>query len=171
MHGGRVDARSEGAGRGSEFIVRLPIGEKPREEGTEASTPRARTRSLRVMVADDNVDIAETSATLLQLWGHQVRVAQSGREALEIAEAFRPHVALVDIGMPQMSGLDVARALRRTPWGERMRLVAVTGWGQEEDRKAALRSGFDEHVTKPVEPGRLQALFDEALEQAAALDR
>jgi PAS domain S-box-containing protein len=171
MHGGRIEARSEGAGRGSEFTVRMPIGEKPREDGAEAAAEPSRKRSLRVLVADDNVDIAETSATLLELWGHEVRVAQSGREALEVAEKFRPQLALVDIGMPQMSGLDVARALRRTPWGASMRLVAVTGWGQEEDRKAALGSGFDDHITKPVEPARLQAVFEAVFEQAGALDR
>jgi signal transduction histidine kinase/ActR/RegA family two-component response regulator len=171
MHGGRIEARSEGAGSGSEFTVRMPVGEKPREDGADAAAEPSRKRSLRVLVADDNVDIAETSATLLELWGHEVRVAQSGREALEIAEEFRPQLALVDIGMPQMSGLDVARALRRTPWGASMRLVAVTGWGQEEDRKAALGSGFDDHVTKPVEPARLQAVFEAVLEQAGALDR
>jgi PAS domain S-box-containing protein len=162
LHGGRIEARSDGPGRGSEFIVHLPIGEKARDENAEEQPVRERKRPLRVLVADDNVDIAETSATLLQLWGHDVRVAQSGREALEVAESFRPEVALIDIGMPQMSGLDVARALRRQPWGAGMRLVAVTGWGQEEDRRTALGAGFDDHVTKPVEPARLQVLFEQA---------
>jgi len=169
MHGGRIDARSEGPGRGSEFVVRLPIGDKPREDDPDAPARAAGPRSLRVLVADDNVDIAETSATLLQLWGHEVRVAHGGREALEIAESFRPHIALVDIGMPQMSGLDVARALRLASWATHMRLVAITGWGQAEDRKVALRAGFDDHVTKPVEPARLQALLEQAVEHVEAL--
>lgn len=167
MHGGKIDAYSEGPGKGAEFVVRLPIGENPHDEGQQQAPPSA-TRPLRVLVADDNVDIAETSATLLQLWGHDVRVAHGGREALEVAEAFRPQVALLDIGMPQVSGLEVARALRRHPWGARIRLVAVTGWGQEEDRRLALRSGFDDHVTKPVDPARLQSLFENTAEQLAA---
>jgi PAS domain S-box-containing protein len=162
MHGGSVAAVSEGPRQGSEFIVRLPVGRKPRDEGAEtAAAPRAK-RSLRVLVADDNVDIAETCATLLGIWGHQVRVAHSGREALEIAEAFLPQVVLLDIGMPQVSGLEVARRIRQAPWGAPMRLVAVTGWGQEEDRQLALRAGFDDHITKPVEPARFEALFEQA---------
>jgi Response regulators consisting of a CheY-like receiver domain and a winged-helix DNA-binding domain len=169
MHGGRVDARSEGPGLGSAFIVRLPVGEKPRDESPDISPQPSRPRVLRVLVADDNVDIAETSATLLQLWGHDVRVAHSGREALATAESFRPQIALIDIGMPQMSGLEVARALRQAPWAAHTRLVAVTGWGQAEDRKVALQAGFDDHVTKPVEPAKLQALLEQALEHSEAL--
>jgi PAS domain S-box-containing protein len=162
MHGGSVEARSDGPGRGSEFVVRLPVGENRNDETARAAPAAAPTRALRALVADDNMDIAETSATLLRLWGHEVRIAHSGREALELAESFRPEIALLDIGMPQVSGLDVARAIRATEWGRHIRLIAVTGWGQEEDKRVAARAGFDGHVTKPVEPARLQAIFEAA---------
>ncbi|HET9652798.1 MAG TPA: ATP-binding protein, partial [Usitatibacter sp.] len=162
MHGGTVAASSDGPGKGSQFTIRLPVGEKPRDDAAENAAQDSHRRSLRVLVADDNVDITETCATLLQLWGHEVRIAHSGREALELAEAFLPQLALIDIGMPQVSGLDVARAIRKAPWGAAMRLIAVTGWGQEEDKQLAVRAGFDDHITKPVEPSRLEALFEPA---------
>ncbi|HET9580881.1 MAG TPA: PAS domain S-box protein [Usitatibacter sp.] len=162
MHGGTVTASSAGPGKGSEFVVRLPVGDQPQDDAAATAARDKRKRSLRVLVADDNVDIAETCATLLQLWGHDVRIAHSGREALEIAETFLPQLALVDIGMPQMSGLDVARSIRKAPWGTAMRLIAVTGWGQEEDKQLAVQAGFDDHITKPVEPSRLEGLLEQA---------
>jgi CheY-like chemotaxis protein len=116
------------------------------------------------LVADDNEDAADTLAMLLQLDGHEVRVAHDGRQALALAEAFRPHVALLDIGMPDLTGYAVAEALRREPWGSRIRLIALTGWGQESDRRRARAAGFDDHVTKPVDPGALEKLLNGAVQ-------
>jgi PAS domain S-box-containing protein len=161
-HGGSVEARSEGLGRGSEFTVVLPIGRNVRNE----RAPRARGpvqlpgKRLRVLVADDNVDSTQTCAMLLELWGHEVRVAHNGRDALDLAAQFMPDAILLDIGMPDMSGYEVAQALRARPEGRRATLIAVTGWGQEDDKQAAGDAGFDHHLTKPVDPGQLQPLLE-----------
>jgi CheY-like chemotaxis protein/two-component sensor histidine kinase len=161
LHGGTVEARSEGPGTGSEFIVRLPVGSEPREERSAPGHAGASTsKRLRVLVADDNVDAAETCAMLLRLWDHEVEVAHTGRDALARAESFQPQVALIDIGMPQLNGYQVAEAIRAQPWGRRTRLVAVTGWGQDEDKQQAREAGFDHHVTKPVDPATLRPLLD-----------
>ena len=113
----------------------------------------------RILVADDNRDAADSLSMLLELAGHEVRVAHLGRAALSLAQAFRPDVALLDIGMPDLSGYEVAQALRRESWGKGMQLIALTGWGQEKDRQRALEAGFDEHLTKPVDPDQLVALI------------
>jgi CheY-like chemotaxis protein len=117
-------------------------------------------RRLRVLVADDNEDSAQTCAMLLELWGHEVRTAGNGEEALAVAEAFRPEVALLDIGMPQLSGYEVAGRLRQREWGRAATLVAITGWGQEDDKQQASQAGFDHHLTKPVDPKQLQPLIE-----------
>jgi CheY-like chemotaxis protein len=111
--------------------------------------------SRRVLVADDNRDAAESLAMLLEMQGLDVRTAHDGQEALEIAESFRPDVVLLDIGMPRLDGYEVARRIRATPWGETMCLIALTGWGEGDDRRAALDAGFSEHLVKPVEPSQL----------------
>jgi DNA-binding response OmpR family regulator len=111
------------------------------------------------MVADDNKDAADSLAMLLELAGHQVRVAHRGRAALALAQTFRPDVAIIDIGMPDLSGYEVARELRRESWGLEICLIAVTGWGQDDDRQRAKEAGFDRHMTKPVEPRALEALL------------
>lgn len=123
--------------------------------------PAPKPASRRILVADDNTDSAETCAMLLQLWGHDVRVAADGQETVDVAREFRPEIALVDIGMPRMSGYEVAQTLRGTEWGKDMVLVAVTGWGQDEDRARATAAGFDHHLAKPVDPQRLQPLIEE----------
>jgi len=154
---------SEGAGCGSEFTVRLPLGPESGDSGA-VGPPSERAghgSSLRVLVADDNRDAAETCAMLLQLSGHEVQVVHSGRAALEAAERFRPHVALLDIGMPELSGYDIASRIRAAPWGAQVTLIAVTGWGQEEDRRRALSSGFDRHLVKPIDPVLLEQLLRE----------
>ncbi len=115
-------------------------------------------RALRVLVVDDNEDSADTLGTLVSIWGHEVRQANDGPSALEVAREFRPEVILLDIGLPGMGGYDVARALRAEGLGGR-RLVALTGWSQDEDRQRAQEAGFDEHLTKPVDADRLQALL------------
>jgi CheY-like chemotaxis protein len=158
LHGGRVEAHSKGRDHGSEFIVRLPIGTAivPERRGRTVASGDA--RPLRILVADDNADSCETCGTLLELWGHEVRTARNGREALAEIESFEPDVALLDIGMPLLNGYDVARQLRAS--GRAITLIAVTGWAQEDDKQQAVAAGFDYHLTKPLDPARLQPLLE-----------
>ena len=160
-HGGTVQVHSEGTNRGSEFVVRLPTGRGTAEtpDSKEAGKGPA-ARKLRVLVADDNEDSAQTCAMLLELWGHEVRTASNGEEALALAGEFHPEVALLDIGMPQLSGYEVAQRLRQSEWGRSATLIAVTGWGQDDDKQQANEAGFDHHLTKPVDPKRLQPLIE-----------
>ena len=160
LHGGSVSAHSEGENRGSEFTVRLPLG-----RASGAAHPAARMptipegESFKVLIVDDNEDAAEMCATFLELTGHKVRRTNTGRGALALAETFRPRVALLDIGLPDITGYEVARALRRAPWAAELLLVAVTGWGQDEDKQRALDAGFDHHLTKPIDPVELERLL------------
>jgi signal transduction histidine kinase/CheY-like chemotaxis protein len=160
LHGGSVTARSEGPGKGSCFTVRLPIAAQ--EAGAEAApAPAAPLRSRRrILVADDNRDAAETLAMLLDLLGHEVRVAYDGQTALAMARTFHPDLALLDLGMPKMSGFDLARALRREPWAGSLQIVAASGWGDAEARKSAKEAGFDRHLTKPVGPEDLRSVLE-----------
>jgi len=161
LHGGSIEVKSEGLGRGSEFIVRLPIlsttasagGE--RESSRSGSAPQVR---RRVLVADDNVDSAKMLTTVLRLAGHDVRVAHDGVSALELAGEFAAEVAFLDIGMPKMNGYDLARELRAR-LGKSVVLVALTGWGKDEDRRRAAAAGFDHHFTKPVALETIEAFF------------
>lgn len=160
LHGGRVEARSEGEGKGSQFLVRLPLAVA--SDGVTDGGPSGgggTGAGQRVLVADDNKDAADMLARVLKALGHQVRVAYDGQQAIELAESYRPEVCLFDIGMPKMNGYEVARAVRREPWGESMLLVALTGWGAEEDRRRSREAGFDRHLVKPVEPGLLRELL------------
>lgn len=161
LHGGRVEARSEGIGAGSEFVVRLPallevgpgIAETPKTAPERpASLPR------RVLIVDDNADSTESLGLMLRLQGHETRTASNGEEAIAVARAFRPHVILLDVGMPLLNGLDAARIIRREPWGRNTVLVALTGWGQEEDKRRAFEAGFDHHLTKPADPGAIERI-------------
>jgi signal transduction histidine kinase/ActR/RegA family two-component response regulator len=162
MHGGHVRVHSDGVGKGTEVVVRLPIVDAPlpappRERAqVETQTPIA----CRVLVADDNGDAAESMGALLRLMGNEVRIVRDGAAALEEAEAFRPDVMVVDIGMPLLDGYEVARRVREARWGKRIVLVALTGWGQEDDKRRAIEAGFDRHFTKPVNPRKIHALFD-----------
>lgn len=115
--------------------------------------------SRRVLVVDDNLDSAETIALMAQLWGHDVRTAHTGQAALEMAEDYRPEVVLLDIGLPGMDGFEVARRLREQEWMTGVMLVAMTGYGQEEDRRRSREVGFDHHMVKPIDPATLQALL------------
>jgi PAS domain S-box-containing protein len=160
LHGGTVRAHSDGAGRGSEFIVELPVA-APREDAIPApgadAAPAAGSR--RVLVADDNKDAADTLGLLLELYGHEVRIAHSGNAALAVAHAFRPNVALLDIAMPDLSGYEVARNLRVDACCPDILLIALTGYGQDGDKERAHEAGFDHHLTKPVDPSKLEALI------------
>jgi CheY-like chemotaxis protein len=160
LHGGSVEARSEGADKGSEFIVRLPAlrGSPARPESPSAPA-RCRSPARRVLVVDDSADTAESLALLLTVQGHEVRTAHDGPAALQAAEAFRPEVIFLDIGLPRMDGYEVARRLRGQMGLRDATLVAVTGYGQEEDRRRAEEAGFDAHLVKPADPGALERLL------------
>ena len=161
LHGGRIEARSAGLGRGSEFIVRLPAQPASAAQSTAPATPATEAHCVRrILVADDNSDAADSLAVTLKLRGHQVDIAHDGRQALEIAALVHPQIALLDIGMPELNGYDLARHIRSQPWGQHMMLVATTGWGQDEDRRLALAVGFDDHLTKPIDPQRLISLIE-----------
>jgi PAS domain S-box-containing protein len=160
LHGGTVEAQSGGLGRGSEFIVRLPwVADATAPPVHRELEPPKTTSRPRVLIADDNRDAAESLAMLLSLAGHEVRVTHSGRAAVSLAQTFRPEVALLDIGMPDLSGYEVARELRREPWGSGLHLIAITGWGQPDDRRRAHEAGFNHHLTKPIDPEALAALI------------
>ena len=161
MHGGTVQANSAGLGQGSEFVVRLPLvsDKRPAElSGTpEISTSLLKPR--RVLVVDDNRDAAESMGILLKLLGADVHVAYSGAEALEALPAYRPDVVILDIGMPDMDGYEVARRIRRQPEFQKVTLIALTGWGQDKDRRQSQTAGFDYHLIKPADVDALQALL------------
>jgi CheY-like chemotaxis protein len=162
MHGGRVEARSDGVGRGSEFVVRLPLGassaaEAPAKAAAISAATQATAR--RVLVVDDNRDVADSFVVLLETLGLKVRVAYGGRAALEIAPAFKPEMVFLDLSMPEMDGYETARRLRQLPDGRGVQLFALTGWGQEEARLRAQEVGFDKHLTKPVEFGVLEGIL------------
>jgi CheY-like chemotaxis protein len=164
MHSGSVTAHSEGPGKGSEFVVRLPaLSPKQAIAGVraagEGSEPVGAAPQRRILVVDDNVDAADSLALLLGMEGHDVRVAHDGPSALAAVEADPPDLVFLDIGMPVMNGYDVAERLRQRPGLEHLRLVAMTGWGQEEDRRRSQEAGFDHHLVKPVEPNALHQLL------------
>jgi PAS domain S-box-containing protein len=164
LHGGRVEARSDGLGKGSEFMVHLPRGrpaeahQPPSQESAAGSARDEPGTRPRVLVVDDNRDAASTLAELLQMMGSEVREAYDGLQAVAAATEFRPDVVLLDIGLPDINGYEVARRIRALAGLAQPRLVALTGWGQEEDKRLAQQAGFDEHWTKPVDPARLQRL-------------
>ena len=170
LHGGTVSAHSRGVGQGSEFVVRLPLGNVAEAEdgGVTRAPACAESKPLRLLVADDNRDSAATCAALLAASGHQVAVAHTGREAFEMACMLRPDALLLDIGMPELNGYQLAQRIRGTSWGSRATLIAITGWGQEQDRRRALAAGFDQHLTKPIDPNGLDALLQRVMPQHQA---
>ena len=158
LHGGTIEARSDGPGRGSEFRVRLPAHlARPVDTSPQARAAPVAAR-LKILVVDDNRDAAASLSMLLQLLGHDVRVAYDGEHAVQVASDFRPQMALLDLGMPNVSGYDACRRIRDQPWGRAMTVIAVTGWGQEEDRRKSEAAGFDNHLVKPVSPETLERL-------------
>ncbi|WP_169157540.1 PAS domain S-box protein [Brasilonema bromeliae] len=165
MHGGRVEARSEGLGRGSEFTIHLPVADAPEPTPASAAAPAIEAaKPRRLLVVDDNVDAAESLAVLLRLGGHDARVAHDGPTALEMAAADPPELAFLDVGMPVMDGYELARRFRSHPSLKDVVLVALTGWGQESDRRRTKEAGFDAHEVKPVEPAALQRLLADGLQ-------
>lgn len=175
MHGGHIEARSEGLGRGSAFIVRLPIldnadadadadSDADADAGAPATSPEPELRQKpgsprprRILVVDDNADGARSLALFLSISGHAVEMAYDGLEAVAAAERFNPEVVLLDIGMPQLDGYGACRRIREQPWGKTMVIVALTGWGQEEDQRKTREAGFDAHLVKPVSGAMLLA--------------
>ncbi|MFL6658667.1 MAG: ATP-binding protein [Massilia sp.] len=159
LHGGQIRADSEGMGRGSVFTVTLPLhAAMPEQPSAQPATVTE--AGARILVVDDNMDAADTLCMALELQGHTVRTAYSGQQALELAAHFLPSVVLLDIGLPDMNGYTVAKHIRAAPWGAGMRLIAATGWGQDDDRLRAREAGFDEHLVKPIEFDSLRRLLD-----------
>jgi CheY-like chemotaxis protein len=168
LHGGRITAHSEGPGKGSEFVVRLPqlaatqggaSGPPPLSE----KAPRAAWSRRRILVVDDNAVAADSLGKLLGLvFGQEVRVVYDGPSALETAAAFQPEIVLLDLGMAIMDGYEVALRLRQGPQGGKIKIVAVTGWGQDEDRRRSRENGFDLHLVKPVNAKSLRQLLADA---------
>jgi signal transduction histidine kinase/CheY-like chemotaxis protein len=161
LHGGHVSVASAGRGKGTEFVVSLPLlrNECPPPRLGSSSSGQLAPREARVLVCDDNVDAADTLAQLLQLHGFEARVTYDGTSALRVAEELRPDAAILDLGLADIAGEDVARAIRAQPWSAGLLLVAVTGWGQDHDRQRTAQAGFDHHLVKPVDPDELVALL------------
>lgn len=166
MHGGTVTVHSEGEGRGSEFVVTLPLAEfggMPAAETPEFSSASLSFPGARVLVVDDNVDAADSLDALLTRLGATVRTAYDGPEALRLADEIIPDIVFLDIGLPGMSGHEVAARIRSQPWGEQVALVAISGWGSEQDKRDSHEVGFDRHIVKPAEPARLLQVMSELL--------
>jgi CheY-like chemotaxis protein len=162
MHGGRIQARSDGPGQGSEFVVELPILQTRSVAVPSVTAPvrvEERLPGRRILVVDDNQDAAKMLAMLLNLGGHTTQLAHDGLAAVSAAETFRPDLVLLDLGLPKLSGLDAARQIRQQPWGQSMHLVALTGWGQDEDRRKSSEAGFNHHLVKPVNHAELNELI------------
>jgi CheY-like chemotaxis protein len=161
LHGGRVTASSDGLGKGSEFRVWLASPARRGESAADVNPQRSllASRPRRILVVDDNIDAAQSLAFLLQAEGHDVCIAHDGEQACITADDFRPDIALLDIGLPKLDGYAVAEAIRREPWGRDVLLLALTGWGQNDDKRRALEAGFDFHLTKPVDLDQVNALI------------
>ena len=162
LHGGRIDVHSEGRNRGSTFGVWLPLAPPPKPAAPQADEAPAQPiagEPRRVLIADDNVGAAEMLALVVEAAGHQVRLAADGAEAVRVADGFRPEIILMDLGMPRMDGYEAARQIRSRPWGSKVELVALSGWGQPEDKRRSREAGFDAHLVKPAEPEAINRLL------------
>jgi PAS domain S-box-containing protein len=162
MHGGKIEARSDGLGQGSEFLVRLPLGEAaqlapPQNVQLKNASPSPK---RKILVVDDNADAAQSVGMLLKIMGSDVEIALSGRSAIDLLESYHPQLLLLDLGMPEMSGYEVAERIRRRPEFDDVKLVALTGWGQDEDRRRTKEAGFDAHFVKPLSLDQLRNLLD-----------
>jgi PAS domain S-box-containing protein len=170
MHDGTVEAHSNGPRAGSEFVVRLPLANRPPASEPMAAKEddvQAQPAPRRILVADDNEDSASSLALILRMLGHETKTANDGVQALEVAETFLPDVALLDIGMPKLDGYETARRMRQMPHGGKMLLIALTGWGQDEDRRRSVDAGFDAHIVKPVNVAEVQGLLARMLPNEA----
>jgi signal transduction histidine kinase/CheY-like chemotaxis protein len=160
LHGGIIEARSEGLGKGSEFVIRLPVAGNPASQTAQAPADAIRTSGKRrILVVDDNEDSAESLAMLLRLTGNEAAVAHDGEEAVEAAARQRPDVIFLDIGLPRLNGFDACRRIRAHQWAEHVLIFAMTGWGQQEDRRKSAEAGFDGHLVKPVDQSELMRLL------------
>ena len=160
MHGGSVEARSAGEGQGSEFIVRLPVLSRSVVEAQAGSGDESDSQpQRRVLIVDDNLDSADSLAMLMEITGNKTYRAHDGVEALEAIEKYRPEVVLLDIGLPKLDGHEVCRRMREQPWGKDIVVIALTGWGQEDDRRKSEEAGFNGHLVKPVDYDKLLALL------------
>jgi CheY-like chemotaxis protein len=165
MHGGSVEVRSEGLGEGAEFVVRLPVVmeevQPERQDGNDRPvTPKL---SRRILIVDDNRDGADSLAAMLRLLGNDTRTAYDGLEGVRVAGEYRPDVVLLDIGLPRLNGCEACRRIREQLWGKKIVLIAVTGWGQEDDRRRSQEAGFDHHLVKPLDPDELGKLLADPL--------
>jgi len=168
LHRGTVAAHSAGLGQGSEFIVRLPALSPARESIAPIETAKQPAQTSRVLVVDDNMDSADMLVMMLQMFGHEVQAAYSGQTALETAVEYQPDFVLLDIGLPDMNGYEVARRLRQQPQTKDVWLVALTGYGQDSDRQRSQEADFDHHLVKPVDPQKLQDLLATRAKQPRA---
>jgi CheY-like chemotaxis protein len=159
MHGGTVAVSSEGLGKGAEFIVRLPLAASPATDEVQSPSRETGPLQFRILVVDDNYDSADSMSMMLRSLGAEVHVAHSGQGALRELESFRPHIALLDIGMPGMDGYELARRIREQSAFRDLVLIALTGWSQEEDRRRSFAAGFDHHLIKPMDIDTLQELM------------
>ncbi len=160
MHGGTLEAHSEGVGLGSEFVLRLPILiDAPTPSATDSPGTESPPTRRTILVVDDNEDSAMSLSMLLEVNGHETHVAHDGAQAVEAAATVKPDVVLLDIGMPMMNGYEACRRIRAAPGGANILLVALTGWGQDEDRQRTHEAGFDHHLVKPVDPQALMQLI------------
>ena len=159
MHGGEVQGHSEGPGKGSEFVVRLPLSQGRKGQNPPSAAASTEFSGRRVLIVDDNRDAAASMGMMLSLLGLEVRTAHDGLEAIDLAEAFRPEVMLLDIGLPRLNGYDTCHRIRARSWGKAVFMIAVTGWGQEDDRRRSQEAGFDYHLLKPVDFAALERLL------------
>jgi len=164
MHGGSIEARSDGLGKGSEFAVRLPVQAKPHQSLSKDSTGSRqhtnKSQRRRILIADDNADVVESFQLMLQMLGHEVDTALDGLEAVSKAEQFQPDVIVLDVGMPGLDGLEAARRIRRQLNGKQVILIAVTGWGNDSNKRESAEAGFDVHLVKPVDPMTIVNVLD-----------
>jgi CheY-like chemotaxis protein len=160
LHEGTINARSEGEGKGSEFTVRLPISTASTELTGSLETRAVRPAiGKRILVIDDNIDAADSLALLLEMNGHTTSSVHDGTTGIITAEEFCPDVILLDIGLPDINGYEVARRIRQHSWGKKIFLIAATGWGQDKDKALAMAAGFDNHLTKPIDYQKLTLLL------------
>src|SRR5262249_14116522 len=159
LHDGQVEASSPGLGRGTAMRFWLPLDKKPHEETIHHPVNVPAARRLRILIVEDHRDTARTFATLLGRYGHDVKMAHTGPAGVDLARHWLPDVVLCDLGLPEMNGFEVAAALRHDPATAALRLIAISGYGQEEDRQRSEEAGFDLHLTKPVDPVDLQRLL------------